>query len=465
MEKISALVGKGKNMTKTMTEGGPAKLIFLFTLPLLGGNLFQQFYNMMDTLIVGQTLGVNALAAVGCTGSIMFLIIGFVQGMTAGLSIVTARHFGANDLESVRRSFAANIVIGAVVTVILTAISVPLARPILVAMQTPAAILDDAYSYIVIIYAGVFAAMLFNVLSNVLRALGDSRTPLLFLILSSIVNVVLDLVFIIVFKMGVAGAAWATVLAQVVSGLLCVVYIGKKFPMLHVRRDDFRLTRGEIWQHAVIGLPMGFQASIIGIGVIILQIVLNAQGELAVAAYTAAQKIEQIVCSPLSSFGMTMATYAAQNYGAGKIGRIRTGVHRCAAMSLGYTAVITCIAIFAGAPLVSLFVSDAPGVIAMAAEYLRLTSLFYWTLSLLFILRYTLQGLGQGIVPTIAGIMELVMRAVGCIALAAPFGFAGISVAYALAWPGSLTPLVISYVLTMRRLRRKEKILQAAAAK
>ena len=235
--------------------------------------------------------------------------------------------------------------------------------------------------------------------------------------------------------------------------------------MLHVRRDDFRLTRGEIWQHAVIGLPMGFQASIIGIGVIILQIVLNAQGELAVAAYTAAQKIEQIVCSPLSSFGMTMATYAAQNYGAGKIARIRTGVHRCAAMSLGYTAVITCIAIFAGAPLVSLFVSDAPEVIAMAAEYLRLTSLFYWTLSLLFILRYTLQGLGQGIVPTIAGIMELVMRAVGCIALAAPFGFAGISVAYALAWPGSLTPLVISYVLTMRRLRRKEKILQAAAAK
>ena len=205
MEKISALVGKGKNMTKTMTEGGPAKLIFLFTLPLLGGNLFQQFYNMMDTLIVGQTLGVNALAAVGCTGSIMFLIIGFVQGMTAGLSIVTARHFGANDLESVRRSFAANIVIGAVVTVILTAISVPLARPILVAMQTPAAILDDAYSYIVIIYAGVFAAMLFNVLSNVLRALGDSRTPLLFLILSSIVNVVLDLVFIIVFKMAQRG--------------------------------------------------------------------------------------------------------------------------------------------------------------------------------------------------------------------------------------------------------------------
>lgn len=447
-------------MTKTMTEGGPAKLIFFFTLPLLGGNLFQQFYNMMDTLIVGQTLGVDALAAVGCTGSIMFLIIGFVQGMTAGLSIVTARHFGANDLQGVRRSFAANIVIGAVVTIVLTAFSVPLARPILIAMNTPASILDDAYSYIVIIYVGVFAAMLFNMLSNVLRALGDSRTPLLFLVLSSILNVVLDLGFIIVFHMGVAGAAWATVIAQVVSGLLCIIYIKKKFPILHVQREDFRLTRGELWQHAIIGLPMGFQASIIGIGVIILQIVLNAQGEQAVAAYTAAQKIEQILCSPLTSFGMTMATYAAQNYGAGKIHRIRMGMHRCAAMSLGYTAVVTCLATFGGVPLARLFVSDAPAVVEMAAQYLRLTSLFYWTLSLLFILRYTLQGLGQGIVPTIAGIMELVMRAAGCILLAAPFGFGGISVAYALAWPGSLAPLAISYFYTMRRLRWKEQQMQ-----
>lgn len=444
-------------MTKTMTEGGPAKLIFFFTLPLLGGNLFQQFYNMMDTLIVGQTLGVNALAAVGCTGSIMFLIIGFVQGLTAGLSIVTARQFGADDLEGVRRSFAANIVIGAAVTVVLTVVSVPLARPILVAMNTPASILNDAYSYIVIIYVGVFAAMLFNTLSNVLRALGDSRTPLLFLVLSSILNVVLDLTFIIVFHMGVAGAAWATVIAQVVSGLLCIVYIKKKFPVLHVRQEDFRLTRTEIWQHAVIGLPMGFQASIIGIGVIILQIVLNAHGEQAVAAYTAAQKIEQLLCSPLTSFGMTMATYAAQNYGAGKIDRIRIGVHRCAAMSLGYTAVITCLAIFGGTSLVGLFVSDAPAVIEMATQYLRLTSLLYWTLSLLFIFRYTLQGLGQGIVPTIAGIMELIMRAVGCVLLSVPFGFGGISVAYALAWPGSLIPLVISYMYTMRHLRYKEQ--------
>lgn len=444
-------------MTKTMTEGGPARLILLFALPLLGGNLFQQLYNMMDTLIVGRTLGVQALAAVGCTGSIMFLFLGFVQGLSTGMSIVTARAFGADDFDGVRRSFATIIVLGAGIAVVLTALSVPLAKPILRAMNTPSSIIDNAYRYIVIIYAGLFAAMVFNVLSNVLRALGDSRTPLLFLVIASVLNIVLDLALILGTPMGVAGAAVATVLSQTVSGVLCIVYIARKFPILHVRRADFTLRRGELWQHARIGLPMGFQASIIGFGVIILQIVLNGQGETSVAAYTAAQKIEQIIVAPLSSFGMTMATYTAQNYGAGKLPRIRQGVRRCAALSLGYTAVIMCIATFAGAALVRLFVQDAPVVVDMARQYLRITCLFYPILSMLFILRYTLQGLGQGIVPTIAGIMELTMRALGCIALAPRFGFAGICVAYALAWPGSATPLVISYIATMRRLLPRQR--------
>lgn len=440
-------------MTKSMTEGGPAKLILFFTLPLLGGNLFQQLYNMMDMLIVGRTLGVNALAAVGCTGSIMFLIIGFVQGLTSGMATVTARYFGAGDMDGVRRSFAANIALGALVTLVLTVCSVPLARPILRAMNTPAAIIDDAYSYIVIIYAGVCAAMVFNVLSNVLRALGDSRTPLLFLICASLLNIALDLAFILGAGLGVAGAALATVAAQAVSGLLCVLYIAKKFPMLHVRRADFRMESGFLGQHVRIGLPMGFQASIIGVGVIILQIVLNGQGETSVAAFTAAQKVEQVIAAPLGSFGMTMATYAAQNYGAGKISRVRLGVRRCAAMSLSYTAVIMCIAIFAGGPLAGLFVKDAPqAILDMAQTYLATTSLFYPMLSMLFILRYSLQGLGLGAVPMIAGVMELTMRAGGCVLLSGPMGFGGIALAYALAWPGSLIPLVVAYFYAMRRL-------------
>ena len=440
-------------MTKTMTQGSPAKLVLFFTLPLLAGNLFQQFYNMMDTLIVGRTIGVDALAAVGCTGSIMFLIIGFVQGMTTGLSIVTAQRFGANDADGVRRSFAACIVICVLVTVVLTGLAVPFARPILELMRTPADILEQAYEYIVVIYLGTGAAMLFNLLSNIIRALGDSRTPLYFLIIASVLNVVLDLAFILGAHMGVAGAAWATVIAQLVSGVLCVVYIVKKFPALHLRRADFQLTGAELGQHAGIGLPMGFQASIIGIGVIILQFVLNGFGSLCVAAFTAAQKIEQIFGAPLSSFGMTMATYAAQNYGAGRVDRIRQGVRSCALLSIGYAVVVMAVNIFLGGPLASIFVGGgATKVIEMAAQYLFYTSLFYPMLSLLYIYRYTLQGLGQSVVPTIAGIMELVMRALGVLLLAAPFGFSGICVAYALAWPGSMLPLLIAYLITMHRL-------------
>ncbi|MGD9665645.1 MAG: MATE family efflux transporter [Novosphingobium sp.] len=305
----------------------------------------------------------------------------------------------------------------------------------------------------VIIYAGVAAAMLFNVLSNVVRALGDSRTPLYFLIWASILNILLDLVLILHFNMGVAGAAVATVLSQAVSGLLCIFYIVKKFPMLHVRLSDFRALRGrELWQHVRLGLPMGFQASIIGIGVIILQYVLNGQGALTVAAFTAAQKIEQFTCQPFSSFGMTMATFAAQNYGAGLRERIKQGVHGCAAMSLGYGAAIMALNILAGGMLARFFVGNAPAEITAAHQYLNITSLFYPTLSLLFIFRFTLQGLGQGVAPTIAGIMELTMRALGVLLLAGPLGFSGICVAYALAWPGSMTPLLISYLFTMRSL-------------
>ena len=217
-------------MTKNMTVGNPAKLILFFTIPLLIGNLFQQLYNMADTPIVGRTIGVDALAAVGCTSSIMFLILGFTQGLTAGLSIVTAQRFGAGDEEGVRRSFAAGILIGGVITVFLTALSVALARPILILMRTPANIIDGAYSYIVIIYAGIAAAVLFNLLSSVLRALGDSRTPLIFLVIACLINIGLDFLCILTFQMGVAGAAVATIAAQLLSGGACIVYIARRFP-------------------------------------------------------------------------------------------------------------------------------------------------------------------------------------------------------------------------------------------
>lgn len=310
-----------------MTSGNPAKLIVMFTIPLLIGNIFQQLYSMADTLIVGRTIGVHALAAVGCTGSISFLILGFAMGVSSGLSIITAQKFGASDERGVRRSVVTGALISLAVTVILTAISVPLARQILQWMRTPEEIIDDAYKYIVVILMGIIASMLFNFLSNIIRALGDSRTPLFFLIIACIVNIILDFTFILLLKMGVAGAAWATIFSQLLSAFMCLLYIRKNLPILHLSREDWEVSWIDFKQHLRIALPMGFQMSIIAIGAVVLQFVLNGLGAVAVAAFSAAQKIDQIANQPMNSFGMTMATYAAQNYGAGKIDRIKKGYY------------------------------------------------------------------------------------------------------------------------------------------
>jgi len=445
-----------------MTAGSPVKLIVYFTIPLLVGNIFQQLYSMADTLIVGRTIGVNALAAVGSTGSISFLILGFAMGATGGLAIITAQRFGAKDARGVRRSVAASLWLSLIITVVLTAIAVPLTRQILELMRTPAEIIDDAYSYIVIIFAGIFASMMFNLLSNIIRALGDSKTPLVFLIVACILNIVLDYLFILAFHMGVAGAAWATVAAQLTAGLLCLFYIKLKLPILHLTREDWRVTRWELEQHAKVALPMGFQMSIIAIGAVILQFVLNGLGAVAVAAFTAAQKIDQIASQPMNSFGMTMSTYTAQNYGAGKIERIGKGVFRCCLLSVGFSIIMGLINIFAGYQLAGLFVgSGAPEVLEMAQVYLKINGAMYWVLALLFIFRYTLQGVGRSVMPTVAGIMELLMRTLAAVFLATRIGFTGASWAGPLAWIGACIPLGIDYVLTIRRLRRNHIVTES----
>ena len=449
-------------MTRDMTKGSPAKLILFFTIPLLIGNLFQQLYSMADTLIVGRTLGVDALAAVGCTGSIMFFVIGFAQGLTSGFSIVTAQRFGAGDEAGVRRSFAVSIFLSVILTAVLTAVSVLCARPILELLHTPSNIIDDAYRYIVIIFAGIGSSMLFNLLSNILRALGDSRTPLIFLVIACVLNIILDFVLIKYTGLGVRGAAVATVVAQVFSGLLCIVYIVKKFPMLHLRKEDWRMTGQDVWAHVRMGLPMGFQSSIIAIGAITIQFVLNNLGSMAVAAYTAAQKVDSLAIQPMMSFGMTMATFAGQNYGAGNIPRISKGVRQCAIMSVAFSIAVGLLNIFAGKFLVGLFVSGQPQVVSQAQIYLVINGAMYALLAILFIVRYTLQGLGQSFVPTLAGIMELGMRCFAAVVLAGYFGFAGASASNPLAWFGALIPLCASFFLTIRRLNRQYKARQAA---
>lgn len=439
-------------MVTSMTSGSPAKLIFLFTVPLFIGNLFQQLYNMADTFIVGRTLGVNALAAVGCTGSLMFLIIGFAQGLSSGFSILTAQRFGAKDEAGVRRSFVASLVLGGIIGLVLTVVSVAFARQMLVMLQTPAEILDDAFSYMIVVFAGILATMLFNVLSNVLRALGDSRTPLLFLSVGCVFNIVLDLILILFTPLGVMGAGVATVAAQLFSGLACLWYIAKRFPILRLSRQDWKLTRHDVVQHLRIGLPIAFQTSIIAIGSLILQFVLNGLGSVSVAAFTAASKLEGLGSLPLTSVGVATGTFVAQNYGAGQIHRIRTGVLQAGGMALAFSAVMGAVFIAFGAPLSSLFIEGQPQAMELAAIYLRVTGICLWVLGLLFLFRYTLQGLGQSFVPTFAGVMELVMRSVGSLVLVAPLGFTGACISNVSAWVGSAVPLTIAFFLTMRHL-------------
>lgn len=450
----------GNEMTKRMTTGNPAKLILLFALPLIVGNIFQQFYSMADTVIVGRTIGVNALAAVGCTGSISFFILGFVMGFTSGLSIITAQKFGAQDEEGVKRSFAVSILLSIAVTVVMTSVSLVLVRPILEILKTPPEIIDDASSYLFIIFCGIGASVLFNLSSNMLRALGDAKTPLYFLVFACCINIVLDFVLILVFHMGVSGAGLATIFSQMLSGICCFIFIMKKMPLLWVEKRHFREGLGEMRKHLNTALPMAFQMSIIAIGALILQFALNGLGAVSVAAYTAAQKIDSIATMPINSLGAAMATYSAQNYGANKPDRVRKGVFQCILISVSFSIVMGLINIFAGSSLAAIFVGKGEKeVLDLARVYLGINGVFYPALSILFIYRFTLQGLGKSMVPVVAGMMELIMRSLAVVILVnfVGLGFAGACAANPLAWLGACLPLTIAYHITINKIAPVEK--------
>ncbi len=448
-------------MGQDMTKGNPLKLIILFTLPMLLGNIFQQFYSMADTFIVSRTIGVDAFAAVGSTGSISNLIIGLAIGLTAGLSVLTAQRFGKKDFAAIRRNLASSIIISAVFTIVLTFFATLLTRPILEFMRTPDNLIDDAYAYLVIIFAGIGVSVLFNLLSNVLRAIGDSRTPLLFLAAASIINVVLDYVFILGLHTGVAGAGYATVIAQLIASALCLVYIWKKVPILRIHKEDWKLSKAEINEHLRLGLPMGFQSSIIAFGGIAIQITLNSLGASAVAATTAAEKINGIATMPLNSFGVTMATYTAQNFGAGKLDRIWEGVNKIIKLVLTYSVVMGAAMVLFGRKIATLYVGESSTeIFDMVQTYFLTNATFYFLLALLFIYRYTLQGFGKSTAPTAAGVMELVSRVIVAVVLSRPLGFLGVSLSSPLAWFGALIPLVFSYYWLKRNFTTKRTMVQ-----
>ena len=333
-------------MQTDMTVGKPMKMILDFTIPVFIGNVFQQFYNMADAIIVGKFVGTKGLAAVGSTGTIMFLIIGFLTGLTAGFTVLTSQKFGAGKMDEMRQSVGNAALLSIIISVIMTAVSMVGMHSLLTLMHTPEDIFQDAYTYIMIISAGIIATIFYNLFSSYLRAVGNSKIPLVFLVFSAALNVILDLVLIINFKMGVAGAAWATIISQGVSAILCLVYIYIRMPSLAPNRRHWRLHGQESRNQLAMGIPMALQFAITASGTMVMQSAINLFGSVAVASFTAASKVQNLVTQGMMAMGQTMATYSGQNFGKGDIKRIRQGVKAALEASVVYAlaaAVLVCI--------------------------------------------------------------------------------------------------------------------------
>lgn len=443
---------------KKMTSGSPAKLILAFAIPLLIGNLFQQLYSMADMYIVGHTISASALGAIGCTGSISGLLIGFAQGLTSGFCVLTAQHFGAGDEKKMRQSFAAGIVLSLAFIALLTAAGFCLLKPVLRLMNTREELFSDAYGYISVIVCGLGCTVLYNFFAGVLRALGDSRRPLYVLIGACVVNIVLDYLLILVFGMGVEGAAVATVISQGLSAACCLFFLLKSVPQFRLKRDDFRLPLRILLKHLGIGLPMGLQWSMISIGQIVLQSALNGLGVNEVTAFTAAAKIDMLAVAPSFSFGSSMSTYVAQNYGAGNMPRIRKGMRQCCAISLSVCLAIGIVNIIFGKTFAGFFVGrQETEVIRLVHTYLIINGAMYFMHALLMIFRNADQGLERPVSTMLAGFMELVMRFVTAWVLIRFWGFEGACFSSPLSWVAAAVPLVISYFMGIRDMKKRQE--------
>lgn len=443
-----------------MTKGEPFAILLRFSFPTLLGSLFQQLYNMCDTIIVGRLLGADALAAVGNTGAMNFLVLGFLYGMTSGFAVISAQRFGAQDAEGLRCSVAMNIVLNAATGLVLTVAACASTMPLLRLIHTPQEIMQASFDYIFVIFLGILSIVLYNGCSCVLRAVGDSRTPLYFLIVSSVLNIVLDLVFIAKCRWGVAGAAWATVIAQFVSGVLAFVWIVAKYPSLHVSRRHFAWNPAFMWRHLSIGLNMGVQFFITAVGTIIIEAALNKFGAAKIAAVTAAQKVNQLVTVAAGVMGITMANYGGQNLGAGNVARIRDGVNKAVAISMGFALLAAALAWGLSDQMTGIFLDkesmDASRweeILSSARQYLHICALFFPVLFVLFIYRNVLQGIGRGFWPLMGGVFELAARAVAAYTLPQLIGFTGICAADPLAWVAATVPLAVAYYIIIARLK------------
>ena len=441
-------------MTKDLTSGSPLKVILLFSLPLVLGNLFQQFYALADTIIVGRFCGVSALASVGATGSVNYLILGFVIGVCNGFAIPIAQLFGARDYKDLRRHVANAAWLCMTASVVLTISTVALTRPMMQLMQTPDDIIDGAVIYIGWIFAGIPFIFLYNMVAAIMRALGDSKTPLYFLILTSALNIGLDLLFIVPFHFGVLGAALATDISQVISGVLSFIYLRRKFDVLKMEKDDLTFSKKASIHLLGIGVPMGLQCSITAIGSVIMQWAVNVLGSTAVAAVTAAGKTQGLLTVPMESVGTAMATYAGQNLGASRMDRVRQGVNSAMLIILIYGVASAFVLHFTDVQIMGLFLDTAKEVdiVAMGREYLFWNSMFFVPLGALIVWRYSIQGLGFSSLAMLAGVAEMVARTAVAIVLVPILGYFGAELSNPAAWIAACLFLYPAYRWTCRQL-------------
>lgn len=443
---------------KNMTEGRPASLIFSFALPLMVGNVFQQLYTVVDTMVVGKAIGVGALAALGAADWLNWMMLGIIQGFTQGFGILMAQEFGAGRYDSLRKSIGCSVILSLLSSAVLLCTGQLLARPILNLLKTPPEILSDTCLYLRIMYIGIPVVMAYNLLASVLRSLGDGRTPLHAMIVAAVTNIILDLLFVLVFHLGIAGAAAATLIAQLISSLYCLFHI-RRIDILTLHRDDFSLKdRRLTLRLLVLGFPMAFQNAIISIGGMIVQFVVNGFGVIFIAGFTATNKLYGVLEVAATSYGYSMVTYAGQNLGAGRTDRIRKGVKSAVLIALLTSLIIAFLMIFAGKFILGCFISGTPEefeqTLSIAYYYLAVMSICLPILYILHITRSAIQGMGNTILPLVSGIAEFLMRALTAVFLPMLIGESGIFYAEIMAWCGATIILIISYFAVIRRIER-----------
>ncbi len=443
--------------TKDMTIGNPNQLILGFGLPLLAGNLLQQLYNMVDTIVVGRGVGVNALAAVGATGSINFLVLGFIMGMAQGISILVSQYFGSKDFYKLRKSITMNIYISIVVCGLMTILSLLFTKDILVFMDTPNNILTDAVNYIQIIFLFMSISYAYNFLSGILRAVGDSKNPVIAMVIACFINIILDVWFVMGIHMGVRGAAYATIIAQAFSAVYCFISC-LRIPEIRLQKQDWKMDWGLLKKSFLLSFPVAIMNSITAVGVMVLQVGVNHFGTEYIAAYSAGSKIMVVLETIGSTFGTACATFVGQNLGAGKVDRILKGVNELALIMIGIHILLAVVMYFSTNSILSMMIgSEQTAVIAYGFQYMRIMYVFIAVLSILWVYRCALQAMGDTFLPMISGVVEFFSRIICTMTLPSLLGFDGIAFSEVSAWVGACCILIPAFYYRLHKIKVKLK--------